>query len=176
MTAVGFADPAMRREWTDRKQMMVINFYSDQYRETPVNVFVQYDFDFEREYQNTPQQEVLPGIRARFVSINTLIAMKKQAGRNRDLDDIQHLRWIQEEQQDPDKKIDPWESATWDGSRRAQLRHSLQLTLRERIEAIEDMQEVSDALARSRAKGRIAGPTAAAAAAEQQAPTGASRA
>jgi hypothetical protein len=33
----------------------------------------------------------------RFVSIPALIAMKEVAGRPRDVDDIQHLRWIMEE-------------------------------------------------------------------------------
>lgn len=56
---------------------------------------------------------------------------------------------------------DPWEIATWEGSRREQLRRSLQLTLRERIEAIDNMQVVSDALALSRDKGRIASPATA---------------
>lgn len=55
------------------------------------------------------------------------------------------------------ERKDPWETATWEGSRREQLRRSLQLTLRERIQAIEDMQEVSDALARCKAEGRFQG-------------------
>ena len=33
----------------------------------------------------------------RFVSLATLIAMKQEAGRPRDLDDVEHLRWILED-------------------------------------------------------------------------------
>ncbi len=39
-----------------------------------------------------------------------------------------------------------WEQATWEGNRRAQLRHALTLTLRERLQAVEDMSEVSERL------------------------------
>ena len=41
--------------------------------------------------------ELLAGLRVRFVSIPTLIDMKERANRPRDLDDIQHLRWILED-------------------------------------------------------------------------------
>ena len=48
-----------------------------------------------------------------------------------------------------------WDKTTWEGSRREQLRQSLKLSIRERIAAIENMQEVSDALATARAEGRL---------------------
>jgi len=34
-------------------------------------------------------------VNVRFVSLPTLIAMKEAANRPRDIDDVQHLRWIQ---------------------------------------------------------------------------------
>ena len=36
-----------------------------------------------------------------------------------------------------------WEAATWEGSRRAQLRSALALTVRERLEALEALAELS---------------------------------
>lgn len=36
-----------------------------------------------------------------------------------------------------------WSTATWEGSRRAQLRRSLKLTPMQRLEALEDLTEVS---------------------------------
>lgn len=36
-----------------------------------------------------------------------------------------------------------WEETTWEGNRRAQLRRALQLTLRERLQAVEDMAQVA---------------------------------
>jgi len=40
-----------------------------------------------------------------------------------------------------------WETATWEGSRRAQLRAALALTVRERLEALEDLAELAQRLA-----------------------------
>lgn len=40
-----------------------------------------------------------------------------------------------------------WETATWKGSRRAQLRSALALTVRERLEALEAMVEMARRLA-----------------------------
>jgi hypothetical protein len=43
-----------------------------------------------------------------------------------------------------------WSLTTWEGSRRAQLRHALELTLRERMEALEDLADVARRLAQMR--------------------------
>jgi hypothetical protein len=68
----------------------------DAFLGTSVDVFVYEPFDFAHEYDIAMRGELLPGIHVRFVSIPTLIGMKQAAGRPRDLDDIQHLRWLQE--------------------------------------------------------------------------------
>jgi predicted ATP-dependent protease len=44
------------------------------------------------------------------------------------------------------KTEDAWSQTTWEGNRRAQLRHALSLSLRERLQAVEDMAEVSERL------------------------------
>lgn len=94
--ADGFAMPEKRQRWQEEKGMQVLNFYSDAFRGTSVDVFVHEPFDFEQEYDLALQGELLPGIYVRFVSIPTLIRMKQTAGRPRDLDDIQHLERLQE--------------------------------------------------------------------------------
>lgn len=96
VTADAFAQPQQRRRWQAEKGMQVLNFFSDAYPGASVDVFVHEPFDFAREYAQALQGELLPGIVAHFVSIPTLIRMKQVAGRSRDLDDIQHLRWLQE--------------------------------------------------------------------------------
>jgi hypothetical protein len=48
-----------------------------------------------------------------------------------------------------------WETATWEGSRRAQLRSALALTVRERLQALEDLAELAERLA---AMPRAQGP------------------
>jgi len=87
----------MRSRWIREKGMKVLNFFSDRHRETNVDVFVSEPFEFEREYANALRGDLAPGMEARFVSLQTLIVMKQDAGRPRDLDDIQHLRWIAED-------------------------------------------------------------------------------
>lgn len=51
-----------------------------------------------------------------------------------------------------------WEAATWEGSRRAQLRRSLRLTVRQRLEALEALADTSARLARLGARRR-SGPS-----------------
>lgn len=43
-----------------------------------------------------------------------------------------------------------WSSTTWQGSRRAQLRAALKLTVRERLLAMQELAELSDRLAAMR--------------------------
>lgn len=97
VTPEQFADAELRQQWTRDKGMRVLNFFSDRHRETNVDVFVTVPFDFEREYPVAMQGELVPGLVVRFVSLQTLIAMKQEANRPRDLDDIEHLRWIMDE-------------------------------------------------------------------------------
>lgn len=40
-----------------------------------------------------------------------------------------------------------WETATWEGSRRARLRAALTLTVRERLQALEELAELARRLA-----------------------------
>ena len=94
VTAEGFSDKAQRERWIEEKGMQVLNFFSDQHKATSVDVFVTEPFDFDTEYDNALNVDLAPGLPVRFVSIPTLIRMKEVAGRPRDLDDIQHLRWI----------------------------------------------------------------------------------
>lgn len=94
--AEAFAQPEQRQRWRDEKGMQVLNFYSDTFPGTSVDMFVYEPFDFAHEYDIAMRGELLPGIHVRFVTIPTLIRMKQTAGRPRDLDDIQHLKWLQE--------------------------------------------------------------------------------
>lgn len=53
-----------------------------------------------------------------------------------------------------DREID-WSLTTWEGSRRAQLRHALKLTLRQRLEAAEGLADVARRFEEMRAKGEF---------------------
>jgi hypothetical protein len=56
-----------------------------------------------------------------------------------------------------DRKADAgWETATWEGSRRAQLRAALALSVRERLQALEELAELSRRLAEMpRSQGKV---------------------
>ena len=155
ITAAQFADGELRRQWIRDKGMMVLNFFSDRHRETGVDVFVTEPFDFEREAMDARECELSPGVHVKSVSLPALIAMKEAANRPRDLDDVQHLRWIQEEKEPTSDGCDEfdWSVATWEGSRRAQLRHALTFTLRERMEMVEGLADVVRRLQEIRARG-----------------------
>ena len=51
-----------------------------------------------------------------------------------------------------------WSLTTWEGNRRAQLRQWQKLSLRERLEALEAMNETAAAFAAARHEGRLRGP------------------
>lgn len=48
-----------------------------------------------------------------------------------------------------------WSVTTWEGSRRAQLRHALKLTLHERLEAVEGLADVAWRFEEMRARGEF---------------------
>jgi hypothetical protein len=72
----------------------ILIHFSDRHRETNVDLFVAEPFDFGREYASAMRGDIAPGVNVPFVSLPTLIAMKVEANRPRDLDDIEHLHWI----------------------------------------------------------------------------------
>lgn len=91
ITAEEFAEPEQRRRFVDEKRMQVLTFWSDEHGETPVDIFVTEPFDFSEEYAKAEIREVSPGLAARVVTLATLFQMKKEAGRPKDLADIDEL-------------------------------------------------------------------------------------
>jgi hypothetical protein len=91
VSAEQFADAAKRNGWIRDKGMTVLNFWSEQHRETPVDVFVTDPFDFDEEYARALVKP-LGTVPVRFVSIPALIRMKELASRPQDKIDIEYLR------------------------------------------------------------------------------------
>lgn len=48
-----------------------------------------------------------------------------------------------------------WALATWEGSRREQIRRALRLTIRERVQAAEELNDVSRVLQQMRTAGKF---------------------
>jgi len=93
-----FAEPDNRKEWIEHKHMTVFSVVSDSHPETTVDIFVTEPFDFDAEYEAADVYEITGGVEIRVPRLEALIAMKREAGRPRDLDDIQHLQRVLEEQ------------------------------------------------------------------------------
>jgi len=94
VSAREFADEKKRELWRREKGMLVLQFWSDEHRRTQVDVFVREPFDFDREHATAPHHEMTPGVVARVVGCDTLIQMKKDAGRLKDLADLEMLEKI----------------------------------------------------------------------------------
>lgn len=97
VTAAAFADRETRERWIREKGMQVLGLWSEDHRETPIDLFVTEPFDFETEYEAAYWGEVSPDVRVPFVRLETLIRMKDDVGRPSDLEDARHLRWILED-------------------------------------------------------------------------------
>lgn len=100
VAASAFADAAIRESWIREKQIIVFQLHSEQHRETRIDVFVKEPFDFDAEFDNALLGDILPGVAARFVRLDTLIRMKELAGRAKDIEDIRQLRLLKEHADD----------------------------------------------------------------------------
>jgi predicted nucleotidyltransferase len=94
VSAADFGNQTIRDQWRSDKGMVVLQFYSEQHRATRVDVFAQVPFDFDKECRQAVIEEVKDGVPVRFVALQTLIRMKEESGRPKDLDDLEALRWL----------------------------------------------------------------------------------
>jgi hypothetical protein len=92
ITPEQFADAALREQWQKEKGMVVLRMWSDEHRRTPVDVFIYEPFNFAQEYAAAYWQAVSGGNQAPVISYQTLLQMKANTGRAKDLLDIEALR------------------------------------------------------------------------------------
>lgn len=92
VSADEFGDVATRERWVHEKNMQVLRFYSDEHRETPVDVFASEPFPFDEEYDRAVIRELAGLGGVHVVSLPTLMRMKQDAGRPQDLADLDNLR------------------------------------------------------------------------------------
>jgi hypothetical protein len=90
VTAEAFADRKTRLKWVKEKGMRVLEFYSDAHKETCVDIFAEEPFEFDAEYPKALVKG-LGEVNVRFVSLESLLGMKRSAGRPKDLADIDDL-------------------------------------------------------------------------------------
>jgi hypothetical protein len=131
----------------------VVRFRSSVHAETPIGICACEPFPFDAEYRLALVKQ-LDRVPVRVVSIATLIAMKVAAGRPQDLIDVDQLKLRLAPLTGPEPGEDgiDWRLATWEGSRREQLRQWAALSLEETVRAQEEMARLAERLAASRAR------------------------
>lgn len=96
-----FADPAIRTDWIENRNMLVFQLWDPDNRERSVDLFVREPFAINQMLAEAVTKD-LDGVPIRVASIRHLIAMKREAGRRNDLDDIEALGQIARETGQPD--------------------------------------------------------------------------
>jgi predicted nucleotidyltransferase len=92
-----FANAAKRAAWAQEKGLAVFSLHSDAHALTEVDLFLEPPFDFDRAYEGAHHTAVAPGVEATFVSLADLLAMKRAAGRKKDLEDVVGLESLRGE-------------------------------------------------------------------------------
>jgi hypothetical protein len=94
VTPEQFSNAELREEWRREKNMIVLQLWSDAHKRTPIDVFVYEPFDFAKELARAVRQPVAGEQMAPIVSRDTLIELKRAAGRAQDLADIEKLEKV----------------------------------------------------------------------------------
>ena len=97
------SDPEERRRWAEEKGMRVFSLYNPDSPLTEVDLFVQPPFaDFEAALSRAVKLPIREGLEAVFVGLDDLLALKRSAGRPKDLMDIENLERISREEGEDD--------------------------------------------------------------------------
>jgi hypothetical protein len=88
--AAQFADPIARRAWIDDKGLTVFSLWSPVHPATEIDVFVEEPFPFDAAYVRALRVD-LGTVETTVASLADLIALKRLAGRPKDLADIAAL-------------------------------------------------------------------------------------
>jgi hypothetical protein len=86
-----FAKEANRKKWLEEKGFRVLRLHSGVYPLTPLDLFSYEPFDFAAEHRRAARVPLGKGVRVPIVNLETLLAMKREAGRPRDLADVAEL-------------------------------------------------------------------------------------
>ncbi len=100
VTAEDFADVKKREVWRKEKGMVVLKLWSDVHRRTPIDVFVYEPFNFQQEYDAAYWVELSDHLKAPMVRYQTLLEMKRDAGRPQDIADVADLERVRQLRED----------------------------------------------------------------------------
>jgi hypothetical protein len=88
-----FADPDVRARWQVESGMLVFSFWDPENRRPTVDLFANNPMDFELLYRDSVELSLAPTT-VRVASIAHLIAIKRAAGRAKDLEDAARLEQL----------------------------------------------------------------------------------
>ena len=91
--AMDFADEEKRTEWIREKGLTVFSLWSPRFPATEIDLFVREPFNFSAAYGRALHADI-GGTVVTVASLADLIALKRAAGRARDLEDIAALEAI----------------------------------------------------------------------------------
>lgn len=86
-----FADPKIRKEWMERKNMKVFSFLNPKNPFEMIDIFVKEPKPFGQLTKNKLAVKAF-GVTIPVVGLSDLMEMKKKAGRDTDLFDVEQLR------------------------------------------------------------------------------------
>lgn len=105
-----FADAGKRKRWVEDKGLTVFSLWSVDHPATEVDLFVEHPFPFADAFARAVRAE-LGSVTALVVSKPDLVAMKTQAGRPKDLEDIRLLALMPD-----DSSVAPLEEDSEEGA------------------------------------------------------------
>ena len=91
VNASDFASAQSRDSWRKDKGMLVFQLVSPRHEETAIDLFIREPFNFAQEFAAAPRLELIPGIETPVVRYETLLIMKRNANRPKDIEDIRNL-------------------------------------------------------------------------------------
>jgi hypothetical protein len=87
------ADPEKVREWTEKRNMKAFSFYQRTDPFKVIDLLLVHSLDFESSYKNRTQRKV-DSITIDIISMDDLIRMKEEVGREQDRSDVLMLKKV----------------------------------------------------------------------------------
>jgi predicted nucleotidyltransferase len=94
VTADQFSNRESRERWRNEKGMVVLPMTADRHPDTPIDLFITEPFDFTKELTAALWQELVSGVMVPVIRLETLLKMKRESGRPKDLADLDELNLL----------------------------------------------------------------------------------
>jgi predicted nucleotidyltransferase len=99
VTAEQFADPAMRQEWIEQKNMIVMSYVNPNNPLEMIDIFVEHPLPYEQLERNCVHKEAF-GTTIPIVGLDDLITLKERAARPKDMYDLGFLEALRQKNDD----------------------------------------------------------------------------